>query len=158
MVNELHDILEAAATEAQDVEVAAMLPQRIQNAATSENVKEKNKKGETVLHVACRSNVSLSCINILLNIDSKLIKTTDKSKKLPLHTCMEYQTNQTVMEHILHSYPDAAAKVDDKKRTPLHLALEPTKQDENTKIDDQSLYVILAAYPKASQMQDKWGR
>jgi ankyrin repeat protein len=82
-----------------------------------------NHKGESPLHLACKSGADFAIVELFGKKWPRTIKTSDYSGHFPLHLACANQTSVDVVQYLLMEYREAQSKVDQQGNLPLHAAL-----------------------------------
>ena len=119
---------------------------------------EANNEGLTPLHLACTRG-SVECVELILKANPAAAAMYARNRGLPLHVAasagalgrLDPKSASEICQALVHAFPDAATRVDEEGRLPIHLAAE----SETGKEVIETLYI---AFPGGIHHVDAGGR
>ena len=106
--------------------------------------------GRLPLHCACRQNVKLEVVRMLLEENNGACLIPDNLGRLPIHYALSNGAGADVVSLLLHVQPNAARGYDEMGWTPLHVACSVGAPPE-------IIQTVLTAFPDAIVMKTSKG-
>ena len=116
--------------------------------ACPDALKEKLSGKRNVLHYAIAEGVDVEIVKYLITQNPNLVLEVDSFNAVPLHLASTYPSSSlSVLNHLLHTYPEGATCLDNKLLTPLHRACR-------SRASIQKVQALIEACPEALYWKD----
>eukprot|EP00549_Striatella_unipunctata_P005778 CAMPEP_0118715786 /NCGR_PEP_ID=MMETSP0800-20121206/27098_1 /TAXON_ID=210618 ORGANISM="Striatella unipunctata, Strain CCMP2910" /NCGR_SAMPLE_ID=MMETSP0800 /ASSEMBLY_ACC=CAM_ASM_000638 /LENGTH=275 /DNA_ID=CAMNT_0006622053 /DNA_START=154 /DNA_END=978 /DNA_ORIENTATION=- len=118
--------------------------------------------GQTALHMALKNRADLNIVELIVDTNPSYVFTTDCMGQAPLHVAAFQGVDSLVTRLLIEIAPNLAAEADCNGQMPLHLACQclalPATEDKPALKDIQrSIRMLVQAFPKALNHEDKRG-